>query len=122
MKEILINGLLDTVFGMGIVFILLIFLAGLIGLLKYIPILIGKFSKKEDTSNVLMSKSIENTISQIETKEQGIVPATNHLMNDQELVAVITAAIMASMGEAAPVDGLVVRSIKKANKTTWIRA
>lgn len=122
MKEILINGLLDTVFGMGVVFVLLIFLAWIIGLLKFIPILIDKLNNKEKSANISVSQSVEKTISQIETKEQESIPANSELMDDSELVAVITAAIMASMGESAPADGLIVRSIKKVNKTAWTRA
>ncbi len=121
MKEILINGLLDTVFGMGVVFVLLIFLAWIIGLLKFIPVLIDKLNNKEKSANISVSQSVEKTISQIETKEQESIPATNEI-DDRELVAVITAAIMASMGESAPADGLIVRSIKKVNKTAWTRA
>lgn len=37
-------------------------------------------------------------------------------INDTELVAVITAAIMAAMGDEAPPDGFHVRSIKKVNR------
>lgn len=38
-----------------------------------------------------------------------------NLVADTELVAVITAAIYASMGDQVPADGLVVRSIHKVN-------
>ena len=37
-------------------------------------------------------------------------------LDDKELVAVITAAVMAYLGNEAPTDGLVVRSIRKVNK------
>ncbi len=37
-------------------------------------------------------------------------------LDDKELVAVITAAVMAYLGDEAPADGLVVRSIRKVNK------
>lgn len=122
MKEILINAMLDSVFGFGVVFILLIFLAWIIGLLKFIPVFIDKISNKEKTVNISVSQSVDKTISQIETKEQESIPVVKELIDDRELVAVITAAIMASMGESAPADGLIVRSIKKVNKTAWTRA
>lgn len=115
MAEILNKGLLDTVFGMGVVFVLLIFLAIIIWALKFIPMIVDGF-KKNDESNAAVRQAVDTTISQIETKEQ------ENLLGDAQLVAVITAAIMASMGDSVPADGLVVRSIKKANKATWIRA
>ncbi|ROR29408.1 sodium pump decarboxylase gamma subunit [Mobilisporobacter senegalensis] len=115
MGEILTKGLLDTAFGMGIVFVLLIFLAIIIWALKFIPMLVDSFKKKEET-NTAVRQAVDTTISQIEASEQ------ENLIGDAQLVAVITAAIMASMGDNVPADGFVVRSIKKANKATWIRA
>jgi Oxaloacetate decarboxylase, gamma chain. len=47
---------------------------------------------------------------------------TAELMNDSELVAVITAAIMASMGDEAPADGLYIRSIKRSSGNRWKNA
>lgn len=44
------------------------------------------------------------------------------LIHDQELVAVITAAIYASMGDAAPKDGFVVRSIRRVNSKNWMNS
>ena len=46
MAEILTNGLLDTVFGMGVVFVLLIFLAIIIWALKFLPMIVDGFKKK----------------------------------------------------------------------------
>ncbi|MDF2511507.1 MAG: hypothetical protein K0S04_1373 [Herbinix sp.] len=45
-----------------------------------------------------------------------------NLVDDCELVAVITAAIYASMGEDAPKDGFVVRSIRRVNSKNWMNA
>ena len=53
-----------------------------------------------------MSVALENAIAQIEGNEE--------LIDDMELVAVITAAICASTGASS--DSLVVRSIKKADR------
>lgn len=53
--------------------------------------------------------SIDHVIEQITNQEQ------EELVGDSELVAVIMAAIYASLGEAAPADGLVVRSIRKVS-------
>ena len=115
MIEILTKGLLDTVFGMGVVFILLFFLAGIIWALKFIPMIVDNFNKKK-VEPVNVGQAVSNTLPPIEAND------VENLMDDKELVAVITAAIMASMGDSAPADGLIVRSIKKANKVTWIRA
>lgn len=115
MIEILSKGLLDALLGMGVVFILLIFLAVLIWAFKFIPMIEKLVNKKKQIPNDLNRQAVDNVLSQIEFKEE-------NLIDDSELVAVITAAIMASMGDSAPSDGLIVRSIKKANKNTWIHA
>lgn len=44
------------------------------------------------------------------------------LTSNTELVAVITAAIMASMGNEAPADGLYIRSIKRSSENKWKKA
>ena len=115
MGEILTRGLLDTILGMGIVFVLLIFLAVIIWALRFIPMLVDGFHKKEvkeDTAIPTTQKTTELS-NQVENKE--------NLMEDNQLVAVITAAIMSSMGEDVPEDGLVIRSIKKVNKANWMK-
>lgn len=62
------------------------------------------------------NSSVDNVLAQITQHEE------EELVNDCELVAVITAAIIASLGDAAPADGLVVRSIKRANSRKWMNA
>ncbi len=57
--------------------------------------------------------AVDNALAQIVRGEE------EELVSDGELVAVITAAIYASMGDAVPSDGLVVRSIRRANTTRW---
>lgn len=44
------------------------------------------------------------------------------LIDDSELVAVITAAIYASMGDEVPVGGFVVRSIHRTNHKKWMNS
>ena len=56
------------------------------------------------------------------TAAQSLNNEQENLVNDSELVAVITAAIYASMGGEVPADGLVVRSIRKVNSKKWINA
>ena len=93
------KAVLNTVIGMGTVFIVLIFISFIISLLKYVNN-IG--AKKEEKP----AGGVENAISQIVTAEEEFDDT-----DDLELVAVITAAIAASEGTSS--DGLVVRSIKR---------
>ena len=93
------KAVLNTVIGMGTVFIVLIFISFIISLLKYVNN-IG--AKKEEKP----AGGVENAISQIVTAEE-----ESDETDDLELVAVITAAIAASEGTSS--DGLVVRSIKR---------
>ena len=104
---------LNTVMGLGIVFLTLFFLSWLIGKLHYIPEMIEKMGKKE-----------EPAAAPVQTAAPAAAPAVaaveEDLTDDLELVAVITAAIAASGTTSG--DGFVVRSIKKANKRNWQRA
>jgi len=106
---------LNTLVGMSVVFGVLILLILIISIFKFIPVLQSKFSKNTDAS---VSGAIEaeqaQTVSQEAEEEE--------LVDDYELVAVITAAIHASMGTEAPADGLVVRSIKRVGRRNRLNA
>jgi hypothetical protein len=95
---------LNTLFGAVIVLAILI-LAMLIT--YYVNI---KPNLKVNTSGKTTydNGSVDHVIAQIVENEE------DELISDCELVAVITAAIYASMGDAVPADGLIVRSIRKA--------
>ena len=85
---------LNTVMGLGTVFVILAFLIFVISLFKYIPGLVeGK--KKESTP--------------------APAAAVEDVTDDGELIAVIAAAIAASEGKTST-DGFVVRSIRKVNR------
>jgi len=101
------TALLNTVIGMGTVFIVLILISFIISLLKYIPKLLGSDQKNKTKSEAPVAAAKEETV---------VYEDEDDLVDDTELVAVITAAIMASMGDEAPADGLVVRSIRRANR------
>lgn len=103
---------MNTLMGMGTVFVVLIFISFIIGFLKYIPIIVEKLSAK---NKEVISEVVKDESSSSSDNEEV-------LTDDTELVAVITAAIMASMGDSAPADGLVVRSIRKVNKNKWQNA
>ncbi|MCR5649804.1 MAG: OadG family protein [Lachnospiraceae bacterium] len=100
---------LNTLLGMGTTFVILIFLSLIISLFKFIPDLQEGFAKKKAGP---AAAAVDNTISQIIEKEEAV--------DDNELIAVITAAIAAyegasgSAGSVSPSgDGFVVRSIRK---------
>lgn len=90
---------MNTIIGMGTVFLVLIFISFIISLLKYV----NKIGAKKEPEQK-PSEGVENAISQI-------VEAEESDEDELELIAVITAAIAASEGTSS--DGLVVRSIKR---------
>lgn len=107
--EKMTNAGLNTLLGMGIVFFVLIFIAFIISLFKYI----NKFeywlahkNDKKDEEQVFVPNNAGNA--------PETVAGDENMIDDLELVAVITAAIAASMNTS--VDNLVVRSIRKRNK------
>lgn len=105
---------INTVICLAVVFTVLIFISFLISLFKYIPKLEAALSKK-DKKTELAENAVDNTVSQIEVKEE-----EEELSDDLELVAVITAAIAASAGTST--DGFVVRSIRRSNNSKWAKA
>ena len=102
--SLFLEGIVTTVIGMGIVFILLAILSGVLYLLKFI----GNDTKKKEVKPA--EKPVE--AKPAEKAVQEVPPA-----DDLELVAVITAAIAASMGTSS--DKLVVKSITRVNN--WNR-
>ncbi len=101
--EKLANAGLNTLLGMGMAFAILILISLIISLF---PMLFGGNKKKKESDKEIAQKAMENTISQIEEKEE--------LVGDTELVAVIAAAIAAYEGSGGT-DGFRVRSIRKVN-------
>ena len=99
----------NTLMGMGTVFVMLIFISLLISLFGYIPKLEEKI------------KNIGKKSEPVKTEESAAVveePQTQavNLQKDEQLVAVRTAAIMASYGSnAVSADKLVVRSIHRVD-------
>ena len=105
MGEVLTKAGLNTLLGMGTVFVVLIFLAFLISLMKYIPVVMDMFTKKE--KDVVKAESVNNEAVMAETE----------VSDDLELIAVITAAIAAQEGTST--DGFVVRSIRRRTSNNW---
>ncbi len=112
-KTSLGTALLNTIMSIIIVFAMLIIISMVISLFRYIPVLQERFQKK---SQVPVTQATPAPALNPEPEEE------EELSDDLELVAVITAAIHAyeeSMGNEVPADGLVVRSIKRINKSRW---
>ncbi|MGN0377434.1 MAG: OadG family protein [Suilimivivens sp.] len=105
------KAVLNTLLGMGTVFIVLVLICAIISCFGFIPKIQAKFAKKPKREE-LKEAAVDKTIAQIIEKEE--------LADDLELVAVISAAIAASEG-ASSADGFVVRSIKRAGNK-WQRA
>ena len=103
MGGLMTKAALNTLIGMGTVFVMLIMISLIISLFNFIPKIQAAFSKKDkgEAKNV----GIDKAVTQIAAQEE---PEAD----DTELVAVIAAAIAASEG-AASTDGFVVRSIRK---------
>lgn len=102
---------MNTIMGLGIVFLTLLFLSALIAQLHIIPDMIEKRTKKSAPAPAPAPAAVPAPAPVAEEED---------LTDDLELVAVITAAIAASENTSS--DGFVVRSIKKANKRNWHRA
>lgn len=102
---------MNTLMGLGIVFLTLLFLSALIAQLHIIPDMIEKKAKKNAPAPAPAPAAVPAPAPVVEEED---------LTDDLELVAVITAAIAASENTSS--DGFVVRSIKKANKRNWQRA
>lgn len=98
---------LNTLMGMGIVFVVLIFISFIISLFKYIPKLMDKLSRKKEADT---DKPDAYVYTEPDDTEN----------NNTELVAVIAAAIAAAEGTSA--DSFVVRSIKRRDTNKRHRA
>ena len=115
MGEILGKAGLNTLLGMGTVFVVLIIISVIISLLKYIPKFLESFSRKEKPQAAPAA---------VPAPAAAPAPAPaqeeEELAGDEELVAVMAAAIAAA--EEIPADGFVVRSIRRRRSNKWNRA
>lgn len=108
--ELLKQAGMNTAIGMGTVFVVLIFISFIISLFKFLPALTAKKAKMpvaKETAPVVKSSAAP------------VAKVEENLVNDAELVAVITAAIYAATGSgsgATSKDTLIVRSIKRAKR------
>lgn len=117
LAEKMTKAAMNTVIGISVVFVVLILICLLIWSFKFINIAEQALKrKKEAKAGVVIetTQAVDNTIAQIVQKEE------EELVDDLELVAVISAAVAAYTGTSA--DGFVVRSIKKSNRKKWQNA
>ena len=140
-SELLVNGAKNMGVGMGIVFLVLIFIAFIISLLKFVPRLLGQEKKKDtgkkETDKKDSDKKTQPAVAAVKTEKPVLpqppafggtasaVPEVGEEVEDTELIAVITAALHAYLSEGgatavahppaytASNDGLVVRSIRR---------
>lgn len=101
--EILQKAGLNTILGMGTVFAVLIFMSFIISLLKYIPMIMDKFKKKDQPAP--KTAPLEEVVYE------------EDYVDDTEIIAVIAAAIAATEGTTT--DGFIVRSIKRRKSNKW---
>ncbi len=108
--EIMEKAGLNTILGMGTVFVILIFISILISLFKYIPALTEKFKNKGKAESTQEAAPAPAAVA---------APVVEEASNDDELAAVISAAIAAYEAEAGgSTDGFVV-SIKRRPSNKW---
>lgn len=106
MGELMSTAALNTLIGMGTVFVVLILISLIISCFGFIPKIQAKLAKKE-----------EPAAAPAPVQEAPVVAEEEELADDTELVAVIAAAIAAYEGTSA--DGFRVRSIKRASGAKW---
>ena len=98
---------LNTLIGMGTVFVVLILISFIISLFGYIPKIQAALDKKKASASEAPKAA--------PAPAAPVVEEVVDYSDDLELVAVIAAAIAAYEGETST-DGFVVRSIRKVNK------
>ena len=110
--EIMLKAGMNTLIGMGTVFVVLILISLIISCFS----LISKMeSKKQKAATSVPAANVQAAPAPVQPAAQ------EELSDDSELVAVIAAAIAAYEGSGST-DGFVVRSIRKSNKSKWQNA
>lgn len=108
MGELMGKAALNTLIGMGTVFIVLILISLIISCFNFIPKIQAALSKKKSSKPAeVEQEGISNGVEMITEHEKAAEEG-----DDLELAAVIAAAVAASQG-AASTDGFVVRSIRR---------
>lgn len=107
--EIAEKAALNTLIGMGSVFAVLILLAFIISLFRYVSVFENRGKAKKDAAEKVAAPA-----------SAPVAPAAPAPADDLQLIAVITAAIAAAEGTST--DGFVVRSIRRRSNNKWNKA
>ena len=102
---------MNTLMGMGVVFAVLIFIAWVIDLFKYISVFEDQMKAKNAPAPAPAPAAAPAPVAAPVVEEEEYV-------DDTELISVIAAAIAASEGKTSA-NGLVVRSIKRVSNRSW---
>ncbi len=105
MGEKMSKAAMNTVLGIGMVFLILVIIMAIISLFKYIPMIQEKFSKKPAEAPKSAPAPVV-TAPAAEAEEEA---------DDAELVAVIATAVAAFEGQTST-NGFVVRSIRRSKR------
>lgn len=108
MGELMERAALNTLIGMGTVFVVLILISLLIYCMGFIPKLQSRLTAKKSESKEEDKTGIDHAVAQIAAQEE----STEEADDSEELAAVIAAAVAAYEGTAST-DGFVVRSIRR---------
>ena len=111
MGQLMTRAALNTLLGMGTVFVVLILISLIISAFGVIPKIQASFAKPKEEAEPVAEPAAPAV---------DIVQEEEDLSDDMELVAVIAAAIASYEGTS--VEGFRVRSIKRANTNKWKRA
>ena len=128
---------MNTLIGMGVVFLVLIFISWIISLFKYINVFEAKMKGQEKQEKpAAPARAAAPAPAPVQPAPapapaaapvQAAAPAVSNaapayeyedVSGDLELISVIAAAIAASEGKSAA-NGLVVRSIKRVSRRSW---
>ncbi len=104
------QGLVTTVLGFGVVFFVLIVI--------WLMLVIFSVILKAFEKNKAVPEKNSVAINTAPVKKEESVNEKN-LIDDRELVAVITAAIAASMGQNVGPDKLVIKRLRRVRKSGW---
>lgn len=113
--ELMENAALNTVLGMGTVFVILILICLIIYCFNFIPKIQASFSGKKKEPE---ERKKAEPVAAAAPAAPAAQAAEENPMDDCELVAVIAAAVAASEGAPSP-EGFVVRSIRRVPVSRW---
>ena len=110
---------MNTLMGMGVVFVVLIFISWLISMFKYINVFEAKMKAKKAAAAPAPAAAPQAAPAAPAPAPAAAPAEEENLTDDTELVSVITAAIAAYEGKETVDNGLVVRSIKRVSNRNW---